>query len=107
MWLFAQRGFFSIVPHRDDPDTLIVKGRVSEDIETYWPLAKVFVTPRADYLYRAYIPKDIVAQRIGGIVTDIDYDSYKGHIEDKRRGRWYVAVWDAMAHVRDTLQYTN
>jgi hypothetical protein len=107
MWMFTQSGFFSIVAHRDDPDILIVKARVKGDIEAYWPQAKVFETPEADYLYRAYMSKDVVAERVGKIVANVDYDSYKGHITDKRRGSWYLAVWNAMAHMQCSLRHAN
>ncbi|MFN8150301.1 MAG: hypothetical protein U0R24_04125 [Solirubrobacterales bacterium] len=33
MWLFTTQGFYSVVAHRDDPETLIVRGRTREDIE--------------------------------------------------------------------------
>ena len=82
MWLFTQRGFFSIVAHRDDPDFLIVRARVKGDIENYWPQAKVSETPNADYLFRAVLPKEVVAERIGKIVSTLDYRS-----EERRVGK--------------------
>ena len=51
--------------------------------------------------------KDLAAERIGQIVANVDYDSFKGHITDKRRGRWYLAVWDAMAHMQSVLKYAH
>lgn len=107
MWLFTQNGFFSIVAHRDEPEILIVRARVRGDIERYWPREKVFMTPGFDYLYRAFIPKEVVAGTIGKIVLDVDYGSYKGSLADKRRGPWYVSVWSAMCHMQQALKYAN
>jgi hypothetical protein len=107
MWMFTQRGFFSIVAHRNDPDILIVRARIKGDIEAFWPKAKVLMTPDADYRYRAFIPKEFVAEAIGGIAATIDYDSYKGNITDRRRSRWYAAVWNAMRQMQSTLDHAN
>jgi hypothetical protein len=57
MWLFAQRGFLSIVEDANNKERLIVRGRVDGDIEQYFPDALIVSTPEHDYAYRAFLPK--------------------------------------------------
>ena len=33
MWVMTTQGFYSVVAHRDEPDSVIVRARTSEDIE--------------------------------------------------------------------------
>lgn len=96
MWLFSQRGFFSIVQNINDPNSLIVRARVSGDIEKYWPHATVIATPDSDYLYRAVLRKEEVALVIIKMVMDIDYGNFKLSIKDRRRSPWYATVWQTM-----------
>jgi hypothetical protein len=42
MWIFCESGFYSIVQHEDDPNTLIVRARIKGDLERLFPRAKVF-----------------------------------------------------------------
>lgn len=96
MWLFTQRGFFSIVQHKGNPAVLIVKARVKGDIEKYWPEAVIERNEEFDYLYRTNLPREAVEPVILQIVKDINYDSFKGSLEDKRRYAWYVRVWETL-----------
>lgn len=95
MWLFSQRGFFSITSV--DKNTLLVRARVQGDIEKYWPNAKVQRTPDRDYLYRAEIPRKEVADVVLKIVEDINYGNFKNSIYDRhRRSPFYSDVWETM-----------
>src|SRR4051812_9370773 len=103
MWIFCQNGFFSIVEHRDDPKLMVVRARLDGDIQRYWPDAKVSATPERDYLYRAFIPKKKVADAVSRMASDIDYDNFKANISDKRRGHWYMEVWEAMVDMQQSV----
>lgn len=104
MWLFARKGFFSIVQHRDRPDILIVRARVAGDIEKYWPNAHVLVTEDSDYRFRALMPRRTVSEKIKEITETIDYDNFKNSIEDKdRRGLVYARIWSSMAMLQDLM----
>lgn len=96
MWVFTSRGFFSIVADRNEPRNLLVRARVKGDIESYWPEADVTKTPDADYLFRASIPRKKVATVIAEELETIAYDAFKPSVEDKRRGEYYLAVWNIM-----------
>jgi hypothetical protein len=96
MWLFSQRGFFSIVQHEKDPDSLLVRARVKGDIERYWPKATVECHEERDYLYRTTLPRNEVAHVLGKMAYKIDYTNFKAYIEDKSRSPWYLRVWETM-----------
>jgi hypothetical protein len=104
MWLFAQRGFLSIVEDYNNRNSLIVRGRINGDIEHYFPDALVVHTPEHDYAYRAFLPKEIVAKIMANAVREIDYPNFKSSILDKeRRSKYYLDVWTAMYGMQETL----
>jgi hypothetical protein len=105
MWIFAQRGFLSIVQHRDKPSTLIVRRALKGDIGKYFPGAKVERTEDADYLYRAHLSKKAVAAAMSQAVQAIDYDRFKPAIENHdRRIRWYLQVWSVMDRMQEAAR---
>jgi hypothetical protein len=96
MWLFLNDAFLSIVSYADNPDALLVRARHWGDIEQMFPKAKVSVTPNADYLFRATVPRRIVAAAIGQRIPDIDYSNFKGSVVSDDRHHAYLAVWQEM-----------
>lgn len=104
MWLFAKRGFFSIVQDKDDPEYLIVRARVKGDIERYWPLSTVERHDDRDYLYRARIDRRLVARGLSVAVDQIDYVNFKTQIEDKKRSPWYLQVWETMWDMQESFK---
>jgi hypothetical protein len=109
MWIFAKHGFLSLVQHENCPYHLLVRGRVSGDIQNFFPAAQVQRTEKRDYLFRAVLSKEQVAKRIALAVADIDYcgalgTSFKASITDKRRAPYYLNVWDTMAEMQDRLK---
>jgi hypothetical protein len=103
MWLFDVDGFLSITEHREKPDYLHVRGRVSGDIEHYFPNAVVTRTEDADYLYRATLPRTEVADRVRKIIMDIQPGSFKDSVTDKRRKAYYFSVWDTCYLMQEEL----
>ena len=103
MWLFTQRGFFSIVQHKGNPAVFVVKARVKGDIEKYWPEAAIERNEFFDYLYRTNLPREQVEPVIAKIVSDINYDSFKGSLEDKNRYSWYVRVWEVLCMMQESF----
>lgn len=103
MWLFSQRGFFSIVQHRDKPHILIVKARMRGDIEKYWPDAVIERNEDFDYLYRTELYRHQVEPVILKMIQDVDYASFKGSLEDKRRYLWYVQLWEVLCLMQEAF----
>jgi hypothetical protein len=79
MWLFPNNAFLSIVADKDDPagEFQLVRAR---DIEAVFPKARVAITPKSDYRYRAFVPRADVAKAIAHQVNDIAYTNFKNHV---------------------------
>jgi hypothetical protein len=100
MWTITTRGFYSTVAHRDKPDSVLVRGRVREDLEALTDLIpdlEVFEDTAADYRWRAVTTKDAWGKAIRQMAADIDYDNFKNAVaarQGKSRAHVYSAVWE-------------
>lgn len=91
MWVMTKTGFYSTVEDRANPDVLIVRCRVREDMEaTGWPYAE---TPDADYAFRAMVPRANWAAFIAAETVTINYDNFKDSLTDPVRHEVYMNVW--------------
>jgi hypothetical protein len=112
MWLLLDTGFVSIVQHRDDPDLLLVRARVEDDITAvFGPDIAVQERHGADYLYGAVIPRTRVADVLASKVMALDYDSHVKDIAIQRsapadgRSAAYYDTWSAMAQMQSIPPY--
>jgi hypothetical protein len=110
VWIFTTQGFVSIVEDRNDSRNLLVRARLRGDIERLFPKVKVQETPTADYRFRASIPRELVADRLGRLPYETTYPNFKDAVSkvaadphvDVRRFR-YHGVWaEMLAAQRDT-----
>ena len=85
MWIFLNDAFLSIVDKGGDGSTLLVRARQEGDIRRVFPNAEVTRTPGHDYLYRARIGRDEVAQAMAEAVKAITYPNFKGSVKDPLR----------------------
>jgi hypothetical protein len=93
MWIQFNNAFLSIVENRENTTELLVRGRVKGDIEKVFPEADVFEDNNADYKYRAFISKAIVAEKIMLKVTEINYDNFKNSVKEIERKKIYGNIW--------------
>lgn len=98
MWIVLNNSFLSIVKKRNSETELLVRARVKTDIHNVFPEAEVFEDTSADYRYRSYINRDIVAKAISDHISLIDYDNFKNSVSknDKKRSAAYMNVWAAL-----------
>lgn len=104
MWLVTTIGFYSVVAHRDLPDTLLVRGRVKADLETLKKevmpsLSKVIYVSDADYPYRATISRADFNTGMVKLVDMIVYDNFKSAVASKQgfaRANVYHKVWSVL-----------
>ena len=98
MWVVLNKSFLSIVKNRNNEKQLLVRARVNGDIEKVFETADVFQDANADYKYRAYIEKEIVASAISEEIINIDYDNFKNSVSknDNERKNSYMNVWSAL-----------
>lgn len=100
MWIFTSNAFLSVVADRDNPDRLLVRARVPGHIERVFPDAKVFTDSQADYLYRAFIQREVVVQAVAANISKIDYDNFKDSVNDPVLHNAYMNVWGVMEKIQ-------
>jgi len=100
MWLCTSNSFLSVVADRDNPNRLLVRARVAGHIEHVFPAAKVFTDSQADYLYRAFIQREVVAQAVAANISKIDYDNFKDSVQDRVLHNAYMNVWGVMEKIQ-------
>lgn len=116
MWIATTEGFLSVVSHTGRPDSVIVRGRIREDVvqaaERYVreslsydisdaaarrnAVVLVKATPDADYQYRFEADRETFSKVVGAIASEIDYPNFKAEVakrQDQRRASIYGRVW--------------
>ena len=103
MWIVLNNSFLSIVKNRNNDDELLVRARVKGDIEKIFSNADVFTDDNADYKYRSYINRKIVASTISQNLLNIDYDNFKNSVSknDVMRSNAYMSVWSALHKIQN------
>jgi hypothetical protein len=102
MWLFSVEGFVSIVAHRDDPKTVLVRGRSRADVEAVarrLGVKSIVETPQADYPFRVVARRAQIAKLMADLVREIDYPNFKNEVAERQgdeREHLYHEVWGVM-----------
>lgn len=99
MWVFLNDAFFSIVQHREDSETVVVRARVKGDLEkTFGNQFAVLETEESDYRFRMFLNKEFVSDTMKQKVLNIDYGNFKDSIskKDYDRKQHYTRVWSVM-----------
>lgn len=106
MWLFNRHGFFSVVQYRGESNLLIVRARFEGDLEKVkkimgWKV-KIQKTPEADYCFRIEVPREWWVDYLMYSARTIDYDNFKGSLEDNERHNIYLRVWGVLRNAADS-----
>ena len=96
MWIFLSQSFLSIVAVKDKPEILVVRSRISGDIEYVFPEAEVLTDIGSDYKYRAFLSRKRVAEAIATEVMNINYTNFKKSVNPYNRELAYFDVWARM-----------
>lgn len=107
MWLCVSNAFLSIVDKAEDPTCLMVRARVKGHIEAVFPRAKVMRTPGNDYLFRAEVPREIVATTVFDRIMAIDYDNFKNSVHDHAYHGALNRVWHVLADLQEVRPYST
>jgi hypothetical protein len=84
----------------------MVRARGPGHIESLFPDAEVTKTEDADYLYRAFLPRQLVATALADTVADIEYTNFKNSVVDRNLHDAYMSVWTIMYSFQRTLART-
>ena len=86
MWVYTNKGFFSIVEDKDNSTKLLVRARIKGDLERlfrpYFSTLDVEETNDADYRFRVRLDRPVVTNAIGVAVDEIDYTNFKNNYKD-------------------------
>ncbi len=103
MWIFTPLGFFSVVGHRDRPDTLLVRARCREDLERlrdrHLPGIELHENAGSDYRWRAFVARREWETAAAALAAGIDYPNFKEAVADRQgrdRAALYHDVWAVM-----------
>ncbi len=107
MWLITTAGFFSIVAKPGDAaeGMLTVRARAAPDLdklrERYLPELGPTTKGGSDYPFRARAPVAAVASAAAAAVKDIDYENFKGRVEQHapERAHLYLDVWSILRRI--------
>src|SRR5262245_28238814 len=106
MWLLTTQGFYSVVAHRRDPQRLIVRARLREDLEALReqiPALRVYSDRDADYRWRALVTRAEWVAAVAELATELDYDNFKRAVAERQgrdRQRLYHRVWATLRELQ-------
>lgn len=100
MWICLNDAFLSIVSKDCKRDELLVRARRKGDIEKIFPGARVIVSTKTDYRFRAVVPRSAIVAAMENEVRRITYSNFKDSVDDKKLHDAYLRVWATM----ETLQ---
>jgi len=96
MWIGLNDGWLSIVENYNDKNTLLVRARKLEHLLKAFPMCEYWRDLDADYPFRAYIPRKVVAKVIAKRIEDINYPNFKNSVEEDKLHSAYNEVWQTM-----------
>jgi hypothetical protein len=106
MWLFLSDSFLSIVDASTEPGCLLVRARREGDIQAVFPNANVVSVTGRDYLFRAAVPRQIVAQALADhVMGSVTYPNFKASVQDPHLHRACADVWAVMEQLQPVPAY--
>ena len=108
MWIMGSDFFLSVVRKDCAPGQLLVRARREGDIErVFGRHVEVERDTTADYLFRARIPEEEVAEVMRREVLSISYGNFKDSVRDQALHDAYLTCWHAMARTQDPPPYSG
>jgi hypothetical protein len=99
MWLVTNRGFYSGIAHRDDPEVIMVRARTDRHLEAIKDLlpegTQIVKTAHADYPCRVIITRAAWVELCTALAGEVDYPNFKDSVDDRARGKSKKARRDA------------
>ena len=96
MWIMMNDSMLSIVRHTKLPGMMLVRARLTGDIERVFPHAEVMDGGGSDYRFRATLPETEVADAVSRRLLNISYPNFKASVRDSKRHDAYMDVWSTM-----------
>ena len=107
MWLFTVDGFYSAVEDQENPERIMVRARVREDLERMigrLPVIfgqdppEILAWTGSDYAFRIFVDRSIWACYVALAAYELDYTNFKAAAAiGSARSRAYHAVWSRLS----------
>jgi hypothetical protein len=108
MWIMGSDFFLSVVRKDCAPGQLLVRARREGDIErVFGRHVEVTRDESADYLFRARIDEQEVADVMRREVLSISYPNFKDSVRDQALHDAYLGCWHALARTQDPPPYSG
>jgi len=108
MWIMGSDFFLSIVRKDCAPGQLLVRARREGDIERiFGSHVEVERDTTADYLFRARIPGEEVAEAMRREVLGISYGNFKNSVRDRDLHGTYLECWHVLADLQNPPPYSG
>ena len=108
MWIMLSDAFLSVVRKDCAPGQLLVRARREGDIQrVFGPHVAAERDVNADYLYRAKIAEEEVAEVMRREVLSISYPNFKDSVRDQALHDAYLGCWHALARTQDPPPYSG
>ncbi|CAE6740018.1 hypothetical protein R75465_02226 [Paraburkholderia aspalathi] len=111
MWILDPRaGLISIIASDRDPSVLVCRARTPGSLKTVFGdgTEEVELDGR-DYAYRAFLPREFVAETIATRLLTLDYFNVKGAIPREKRSLAHAFhdVWEIFARLQPWPPYSR
>ncbi len=120
MWMMTKYGFYSVVEHRDDPQTVLIRARARKDLEELCEVAdslsrqygsrvatgftpdRILLDDTADYRFRLIVPRQAWMEVTLHLCEGVDYANFKNAVKerDPDRADVYMRVWSALYSIQ-------
>lgn len=110
MWMFTTIGFFSVIQHPHDPESVLVRARSPEDLLTlkrrYLPALEVVSTPNRNYKWRASCPKHLWSFAAARLAGHINYGGFETAVAKRQtpaRAALYGEVFHKLGSIKPSI----
>jgi hypothetical protein len=106
MWVLTPHGFYSAVESKRDPDVIVVRARVRDDLvklKRLIPGLRIIDAEGTDYAFRAYVSRDHWVDALCAMGDAIDYRNFKDEVKARQgyeRAGVYGRVWTALLNLQ-------
>lgn len=90
MWIMLNKGFLSIV---NKEGSFVVRSRVRNHIEEYFPSKIIEESTGTDYQYRIRINKEELTEFLCSLPDTITYGNFKDSIKNNKLKKFCMEVW--------------
>lgn len=108
MWVFTDRGFYSVVEAEGREGTFVIRSRAKADLDALVDLIpglKIVKLKNRDYQYRAYVKRVDWERAIVLLTRDIDYSNFKNSVyarQGRKREAIYHRIWAVALDIAGT-----